>query len=263
MRYGNAEEFKNVCGYAVENNWYPRVTKILEIKAKPALDVFFKEVGSYEAAEEIKNKSAEHGTLVHEYVQKTAIGLPITPPEHIRPAVEAFQEFNQQRGIIFLPEFIEKQIWSPRSRYAGTVDALAMIDGKFGVLDIKTSAGFYPDYNLQTAAYYSALQEFEVKRTLHLPKDIETRWILRIDQHRTCGQCGATLRDKGGRIKIRAKTRTHSVCSDEQHDWGETRGEIALREFPYVYNDIRAFMATKLLWEWEHNYWLRTIGYTK
>ena len=264
VRYKDAEEFKTGNGYTIDGIWYPRVTKILEIKSKPALDNFFKEMGSFESAEEVKNKSAAEGSLVHETIQKVATGAEVSVPEEIAPGVRAFQKFNKERKIIFHPEFIERQIWSLRHRYAGTVDALATIDGKFGVLDIKTSIGFYPEYNLQTAAYVSALQEFQVKRSLGLPKDIETRWILRVNQHKICKKCGATLREKGGRSKIRnGRANGTGACSEDAHKWGELTGEVELREFPYFYKDTKAFVAAKVLWEWENDYWLKQTGYLK
>lgn len=263
MRYQDCDEFKNVNGYEINGVWYPRVTKILDIKAKPALDNFLKEVGSYASAEEIKNKSAEEGTLIHEIVQKVSQGADVVIPEHIRPAVSAFGAFYKKRGIVFHPEFIERRIWSPRYSYAGTVDALATIDGKFGVLDIKTSTGFYPEYNLQTAAYVYALREFDIKKELRLPCEIQTRWILRVNQHYACTKCASTLRRKGGRDKIRNKKGGGAACIDSEHLWGPLEGDIELREFPYIQRDMKAFMAAKVLWEWENNYWLRQVGYVK
>ncbi|MBI3420605.1 MAG: hypothetical protein HY006_00935 [Candidatus Sungbacteria bacterium] len=263
MWYKDGTEFKSVNGYDVDGAWYPRVTKILEIKSKPALDVFFKEMGSYASAEEVKNKSAQEGTLMHEAVQQLLVGEEKEISQEVRPGVAAFQIFNEERKIVFHPEFVERRIWSNRHKYAGTLDALAWVDGKFGVLDIKTSTGFYPEYNLQTAAYVTALQEFEVKRMLALPRDIETRWILRIDQHRICGRCKATLREKGGRAKIRSKSATRAVCTDANHEWGEREGDVELKEFPFVYKDMKAFVAAKILWEWENDYWLKKIGYVK
>ena len=264
MWHKNETEFKTANGYEVNGVWYPRVTRILEIKAKPALDQFFKEMETYSSAEEVKNKSAAHGSLVHTTVEKLATGQTMEIPEEIAPAVSAFQRFNEERKIIFHPEFIERQVWSLRHRYAGTVDAIATVDGKFGVLDIKTSSSFYAEYNLQTAAYMSALQEFSIKKALALPCDIETRWILRINQHRVCQKCKATLRDKGGRIKIRnGKPNGLSPCKEELHVWGECEGDVELKEFPFVYKDMKAFVAAKMLWEWENDYWLRRIGYAQ
>ena len=274
MWYKDETEFKTANGYEINGIWYPRVTRILEIKAKPGLDQFFKEMDSYSSAEEVKNKSAAHGSLVHDAVEKLAAGQTAEIPKEIRPAVSRFQEFNKERKIIFHPEFVERQIWSFRHRYAGTVDAIATVDGKFGVLDIKTSTGFYAEYNLQTAAYVSALQEFSIKKALLLPRDIETRWILRINQHRVCKKCSATLRDKGGRIKIRSAYRSfsengngkengRSPCKEESHIWGECEGDVELKEFPFVYKDMKAFVAAKMLWEWENDYWLKKIVYIR
>lgn len=264
MWYNDAEHFKRMAGYEINGAWYPRVTKILEIKSKPGLEKFFQEMESYSSAQDVKNKSAEEGTQVHRTIEKLLLGEPIEIPPEIKPAVEAFQEFNEGRGIIFHPEFVERRVWSGRHRYAGTVDALASADGKFGVLDIKTSPGFYPEYNLQTAAYLEALREFEIKRVLELPREIETRWILRIDQKRACRKCGASLREKGGRSKVRNhKNGNAFLCREDEHEWGELEGEVELKEFPYFYKDVKAFLAAKTLWEWENDYWLRQIGYVK
>lgn len=264
MFYKDLEEFKTLNGYEIDGVWYPRVTKIVGIKAKPSLDAFFKEMESYAQAEDAKNKSAAEGSLVHDTIEKLLMGEQPEIPEIIAPAVEAFKDFNQEQKIAIHPEFVERRIWSSRHRYAGTVDALATIGGKFGVLDIKTSTGFYPEYNLQTAAYVSALQEFLVRRALGLPREVETRWIIRVDQHRVCRRCGSTLREKGGRDKVRNGTRKgNSVCPDGDHEWGERQGVVELREFPSVYRDTRAFMAAKILWEWENDYWLKQGGYLK
>lgn len=264
MWYKNLEEFKNVNGHEIKGTWLPRVTKILDIKSKPALEGFFKEMGSYSSAEEVKNKSAAEGSLVHSVIQKIAVGETSDIPAEVRPAAAAFLKFNEGAKIFFHPEFIEKQIWSPRHRYAGTVDALATIGGKFGVLDIKTSTGFYPEYNLQTAAYISALQELEMRQGLALPQDVQTRWILRVDQLRKCRRCGASLREKGGRSKVRSGKANGAVgCADNSHEWGDIEGEVELREFPYFYKDMKAFVAAKILWEWENDYWLKQAGYLK
>lgn len=263
MYYENAEKFKIENGYEINGVWYPRVTKIVSVKSKPGLDNFLKEIGDYSSAESIKTKSAEEGSLVHNTIEKLVLGEEVEIPEGIKPTVVAFQKFNEDKKIIFDPRFIELRFWSSRHRYAGTTDALVVINGKFGVLDIKTSSGFWPEYNLQTAAYVSALQEFDIKRTLTLPRDIETRWILRLDQRRICGKCGAILREKGGRGKIRNGKNAMGVCIEQEHNWGDLGGEAELREFPYFYKDIRAFMAAKILWEWENDYWLKRVGYLR
>jgi hypothetical protein len=89
---------------------------------------------------------------------------------------------------------------------------------------------------------------------------LQTRWILRIDQDRPCLKCGAILRSKGGRDKIKIQW-GNGFMRDCQHAWGPLEGRIELREFPYWQSDFTAFLGAKRLWEWENEEWLRLIGY--
>ena len=54
MWYKDGTEFKTANGYEIKGAWYPRVTKILDVKSKPALDQFFKEMKTYASAEDVK-----------------------------------------------------------------------------------------------------------------------------------------------------------------------------------------------------------------
>lgn len=254
MYYSNLEHFKGLSGYEIDGVWYPRVTKIVEIKAKPALYKFYAELNNFAEGESIKEKSASEGTLIHETAEKIFIGESPEIDPSVAPSIEALLKFIEQKNIQIDPEYVEKQLINYEDRYAGTLDALALIDGKFGVLDIKTSQAIYRDYNLQTSAYVAALyNNFN---------NLQTRWILRIDQNRICLKCGAILRSKGGRDKIRAPKMKNSVNHEKcEHQWSELRGEIELKEFPYWQEDYKAFLAAKRLWEWEHDYWLKQAGY--
>lgn len=253
-------------GYDINGSWYPRVTKIVEIKAKPALYRFYAELSNFAEGERIKERSAAEGTKVHEAIEALLRGAPspletgggpIDTFEDIRPAIRAFEEFQNQNHIRVDANFVEYRITNHEERYAGTMDALAFIDGKWGVLDIKTSQSIYRDYNLQTSAYMAALEK-------DFPA-VSTRWILRIDQYQTCQHCGATRRTKGGREKIRlpylngayfrAKTCTHA--------WTLPQGHVELQEYPDWRPDYHAFLGAKRLWEWENHDVLRQIGYLK
>lgn len=127
-----------------------------------------------------------------------------------------------------------------------------MIDGKLGILDLKTSQEIYRDYNLQTSAYMAAMKD--------LVKGLETRWILRIDQSRKCVHCGGLLRSKGGKdqVKIEWNNPFMRACN---HEWGELEGRIELQEFPYWQEDFDAFLGAKKLWEWENMEMLKKVGY--
>ncbi len=256
MYYTDIKHFKGTSGYEIDGTWYPRVTKIVEIKAKPALYRFYAELNNFQEGEDIKKNSASEGTMIHEAVEKILIGeSPVIDPS-IQPSVEAFLKFIEEKNIHADPEYVEKQVVNYDEKYAGTLDALALIDGKFGVLDIKTSQAIYRDYNLQTSAYIAALEKDF--------KNLQTRWILRIDQTKKCLKCGATLRSKGGRDKIkpaRNGKKPLPMCDDNEHQWSELRGEVELQEFPYWQEDFKAFLGAKKLWEWENEYWLKQAGY--
>src|SRR3989344_6129792 len=158
MFYSNSEHFKSLSGYEIDGVWYPRVTKIVEIKAKPALYRFYAEMNNFNEGESVKKQSATEGTLIHETVEKILVGEKPEIDPTIKPAIEAFLEFLDEKNIQVDPALVEKRIVNFDERYAGTLDALALIDGKFGVLDVKTSQSIYRDYNLQTSAYMAALQ---------------------------------------------------------------------------------------------------------
>jgi len=247
--------FKGCNGYVIDGVWYPRVTSIVSIKAKPALYRFYAELKNYAEGESIKKSSAEEGTLVHETIEAILKGEKVDIDPRIAPSANAFLEFMEKTKIQVDPEYVEKQVVNYDERYAGTIDSLALIDGKFGVLDIKTSQAVYRDYNLQTSAYMAAFQD-----TL---KNLSTRWILRIDQAQSCLRCGATRRTKGGREKVKAPIRggSASACPYGEHEWSDVKGIIELKEFPYWHDDYQAFLGAKKLWEWENEYWLKKIGY--
>jgi len=256
MYYSNLQHFKGMSGYEIDGVWYPRVTKIVDIKSKPALYKFYAEMGNFGKSEAVKKQSASEGTLIHETVEDILMGKQPEISPTIKPAIDAFMKFLEEKNIQADAEFVEKQVINFDERYAGTLDALALIDGKFGVLDIKTSQAIYRDYNLQTSAYLAAvLNDF---------KNLQTRWILRIDQTKTCLKCGATLREKGGRQKIKLPWTNGGYSAKAkncEHEWSEVKGEIELKEFPYWQEDFKAFLGAKRLWEWENDYWLRQAGY--
>ncbi|PIR97830.1 MAG: hypothetical protein COT89_02890 [Candidatus Colwellbacteria bacterium CG10_big_fil_rev_8_21_14_0_10_42_22] len=252
--YLSPDKFKEQNGYEISGIWYPRVTSILNIKAKPALYRYYAELDSFEQAEKVMNKSADEGTRVHEAVEAILLGESPIFDKDIKPSVDAFKNFLDIRDIQVDPDGVERRVINHNDRYAGTLDAMALIDGRFGIMDIKTSQGIYRDYNLQTAAYYPPLlEEF---------RNLQTRWILRIDQDQKCMICGASRRTKGGREKIRAPYPrngiNHKICN---HEWGEVEGIVQLKEFPYWQDDYQAFLGAKKLWEWEHSPTLKRIGY--
>ncbi|MFA5052500.1 MAG: hypothetical protein WC565_00340 [Parcubacteria group bacterium] len=252
MEYKNLEDFKAGAGYVIGDIWYPRVTSIVNIKAKPALYRYYASLPSYAMGEAIKQKSADEGTAIHEIIQAIMVGDSPTLTDDIRGAAEAFIKINEGLKISTCREHVEKRIINFDERYSGTADAIVEIGGKVGVLDIKTSQAIYRDYCLQTSAYMEPLR-YEIP-------EISTRWILRVDQNQSCRKCGAIKRTKGGNEKIKLPWR-NGFAKNCEHEWSAVKGEIEIQEFPDFAEDYEAFLGAKKLWEWEHLPWLKQIGY--
>ncbi len=245
MEYESLDDFKERAGYTIGDTWYPRVTAIVNIKAKPALYRYYGGMPSFRAADAAKERSAQEGSLVHDAVEAILRGEQPDVPEPVRPSVEAFAEFARNTHLV--PLLIEERVVSRTHGYAGTLDVLADIDGVVGVLDIKTSQAVYRDYGLQTAAYIGALREHG-----ELPHPT-TSWVLRLDQCRTCENCGSRLRTKGGNFRVRGKG---GGCL---HRWGPMEGQFELVELSDHEHDLRAFLAAKTLWEWENRNFLEQL----
>jgi len=147
MYHRTLEDFKNTSGYTIDGFWYPRVTQIVSMKAKPGLYKFYAEQESFEAGEAMKAKSAEEGTLIHETVEAILSGQQPVIPENIRPAIDAFMNFLNHNEVS--AKQIEERLISQKHRYSGTLDVLAEVNGQLGVLDIKTSYSIYRDYGIQ------------------------------------------------------------------------------------------------------------------
>lgn len=246
MEYTSLEEFRERAGYEIDGIWYPRVTSIVSIKAKPALLRYYGAMQSFNAADKAKEASAREGTLVHAAVEAIARGEHPQVDSLTQPSVDAFLEFLRNNDVE--PLRIEQRIISAQHRYAGTIDMLARVNGVVGVLDIKTGKRIYRDYGMQTAAYVQAVRE-----DMSFPAP-QTSWVLRLDQCRVCELCGATLRTKGGSFRV--NTNGVRGCI---HRWGPMQGQFEFQELPGYEHNIAAFLAAKQLWEWEHADFLAQI----
>jgi hypothetical protein len=101
-----------------------------------------------------RDTSADIGTRVHRLVEQLARGSePDATPEEA-PFVDAYRQFLAD----FQPRFlaVEEMVCSLRHGYAGTLDAIAVIDGETWVLDTKTGSGIYAETSMQLAAYAGA-----------------------------------------------------------------------------------------------------------
>src|SRR3972149_6790699 len=110
MYYTDLKHFKGLSGYEIDGFWYPRVTKIVDIKSKPALYRFYAGMNNFAEGEKIKQKSATEGTMIHEAVEKILVGEKPAIPAQIQPSVKAFLEFMLSKHIQVDPQFVEKRL---------------------------------------------------------------------------------------------------------------------------------------------------------
>jgi len=243
------EFLKEKNGYEINGVWYPRVTSICSIIAKPGLEKWLANQGSFTAMQKKRRKIANFGILVHDTVEKILIGENPTIHPIILPSINAFSEWLNSHKVKILD--IEQRILSKEHSYSGTLDVLSEIDGELGILDLKTSSGIWNDFFIQTAAYLQAHNEQNSKKA-------KTHWILRIDQYQECVLCEAKKREKGGVISIK---RGENNCN---HKWSEFKGVCKFKKVDDHQTYLKMFLTAKKLWELCNRDWLSQIkNYTK
>src|SRR4051812_4224148 len=110
--FRSLDDFKEQCGYTIDNEWLPRVTKIVSIKAKPALYRYYGAAKSFDAAQSATEQSAKEGTMVHEAIEAHLLGKTTEIDPLIVPSVQSFIKFVDEQHIHVLPDRIERRIVS-------------------------------------------------------------------------------------------------------------------------------------------------------
>ncbi len=226
--------FKSKHGYEIDGLWYPRVTSICSIIAKPNLEKWLANQGSFAAMERKRKRIIEWGKLIHATVEKIILGENVKILDSIRPSIDAFLLWMQKHRVRALE--VEKRVLSKKHIYSGTFDVLAEVDGKLGILDLKTSKEIWGDHFVQTAAYFQAYNEL-------ISKKAKTYWILRVDQYQECSLCRARRRIKNGNLDIQRNNRN---C---RHKWGQVKGVCELKEVDNRRIHLNTFLTAKKLWE--------------
>jgi hypothetical protein len=129
----------------------------------------------------ISKTALDIGKVVHGYIEEViewSLGelneMPEMPEDEAAVnSIQAFGKWVRENDVEWVAT--EERIYSKKYKYAGTVDAVAMIDDKFSVIDFKTSKQIYKSYKLQVYAYKQAIEEM-------YGKEVESCWILRFDK---------------------------------------------------------------------------------
>ncbi len=110
------------------------------------------------------------GTRVHHWIEEYIKGNNLPIEDDIKNPVEEFLKFEKKHKIEWLA--VEKIVCSPSHLVAGRLDAVAIVDGKVSLVDLKTSSMIDEGFYLQTAGYFMCLEEMGIK--------IDQRIILRL-----------------------------------------------------------------------------------
>lgn len=108
--------------------------------------------------DQLKDQAADLGTRAHAFIDLIIHGRePEAVPPEIEAPVKAFKDWWKGSGIELVMG--DTKVASRIHGYGGSLDALGRRDGRFIILDWKTSSGVYAEYALQVAAYAQAFTE--------------------------------------------------------------------------------------------------------
>ncbi len=130
-------------------------------------------MGAEKAHKKVSDKALNIGSQTHhmvEWLTREMVGIePGEKPEISPPAQRAVDMWVEwTKKVDFKPLAIENTVYdcSHKDRrlwYAGTMDALALVNGVLTVVDYKTGAGIYWEAQLQNAAYRHAIDVSETR----------------------------------------------------------------------------------------------------
>lgn len=105
-----------------------------------------------------KEKAAELGTRVHDAIDEIIRGNKPKLKEDEKSGVNAFLDWQKKTDLkIVLPD---TKVLSKQYKYGGSLDALGKDkQGRYVVVDFKTSNYFSEEYAYQVSAYHQALKE--------------------------------------------------------------------------------------------------------
>lgn len=111
----------------------------------------------------VRDDAADMGTAIHEWIQSDVV--PGLEQPDLDAQGEPFWQMAEQwdkwrQGKEIVPHFTEATVWNDEAGYAGTFDGVWQIDGKYCLMDIKSSRGLYSSTWMQLAALHAAPELF-------------------------------------------------------------------------------------------------------
>ena len=161
--------------YKVDGIKVPSVTRVVDGCFPKNLTDWALSVGEEEYHRVIED-ALEIGNDAHKWIEDyITFGHACNDPgHHVFNPIKAFLKWLED----VKPDWgdAERKIYCDRFKYAGTVDAVAKINGRVCVIDFKTSKKIYKPYHLQVTAYAQAIKRIDGLRQWPLGM------ILRLDK---------------------------------------------------------------------------------
>lgn len=112
----------------------------------------------------VRDDAADMGTAIHEWIQADIVpGLQF--PDLSKQGEPFWQMVDQwelwKKGKEIIPHYTERTVWNEELGYAGTFDGVWEINGRYTLMDIKSSRGLYSSTWMQIAALFNAPELFE------------------------------------------------------------------------------------------------------
>ena len=154
----------------LKNGTYvPGSTTILGLLDKPFLVPWANKLGKQQIdVQEYVDQAAKQGELIHlildSHIMKEEIDLDKYSDEEIRIGEEAFNRYMEweRNHTIEFPE-VEKELVSETYKYGGKLDFYCLLDGKWTIIDFKTSNKISIDQKIQVSSYENLVRENGLK----------------------------------------------------------------------------------------------------
>jgi hypothetical protein len=180
ITYKNGREYaldydESAHSYKVDGVKVPSVTRVVDGCFPKNLTDWALSVGK-EEYDNVISEAIEIGNDAHAWIEDyiTYGHVCNDPGSRIQPSIKAFMQWCKDVKPVW--NDAERKIYCDKYKYAGTVDAVAKINGRVCVIDFKTSKKIYKPYHLQVTAYAQAIKRIDGLR----------RWplgmILRLDK---------------------------------------------------------------------------------
>ena len=139
---------------------FPSATTILNAYPQSAhLTKWIAENG-WNESQKIKTDAGKAGTRIHHACDLLEAGTTLHERDYSVEEwykIASFVDWHRAtQPTLIATEF---PVFSPKGRYAGTLDRLYVIDGKNVLLDLKSGSGIHDHFPLQFAAYAQAVEE--------------------------------------------------------------------------------------------------------